>query len=50
MYSRIGCCIEYMDLTEEQKNVIIDNWYREIISCLNYEEGVYIKSTHYRMV
>lgn len=45
MYSRIGCCIEYMDLTEEQKNVIIDNWYREIISCLNYEEGVYIKST-----
>ena len=35
MYSRIGCCIEYIDLTVEQKNIIIEKWYDEIMEKLN---------------
>lgn len=45
MYSRIGCCIEYMDLTKEQKNIIIENWYEEIIRCLNEDERSHIMGT-----
>lgn len=45
MYSRIGCCIEYMDLTKEQKNTIIEKWYREIIEQLYENEKKYINST-----
>ena len=45
MYSRIGCCIEYMDLTKEQKNTIIENWYEEIVSYLNEDEYNHIQKT-----
>lgn len=45
MYSRIGCCIEYGDLTKEQKSIIIDKWYEEIINCLNDEEKQFINRT-----
>lgn len=45
MYSRIGCCIEYTDLTKEQKNTIIEKWYREIIEQLYENEKKYINST-----
>ena len=45
MYSRIGCCIEYTDLTKEQKNKIIEKWYREIIEQLYENEKKYINST-----
>lgn len=45
MYSRIGCCIEYMDLTKEQKNTIIEKWYKEIMERLNEEEQRHIAST-----
>lgn len=45
MYSRIGYCIEYMDLTKEQKNTIIEKWYKEIIERLNEEEKNHIAST-----
>lgn len=45
MYSRIGCCIEYMDLTKEQKNTIIEKWYKEIMERLNEEEQSHIAST-----
>lgn len=45
MYSRIGCCIEYMDLTKEQKNIIISNWYDETIQCLNKKEREHISKT-----
>lgn len=45
MYSRIGCCIEYMDLTKEQKNTIIENWYEETVRCLNEDEHNHIRKT-----
>lgn len=45
MYSRIGCCVEYTDLTKEQKNTIIEEWYREIMERLNAEEQKHISST-----
>ena len=45
MYSRIGCCIEYMDLTKEQKDTIIEKWYTEIMKRLNEEEQGHIAST-----
>lgn len=45
MFSRIGCCIEYMDLTKEQKNIIIEQWYKLYIDDLNKEERDYIAST-----
>lgn len=45
MYSRIGCCIEYMDLTVEQKNIIIEKWYDEIMEKLNKEEKNFIDNT-----
>ena len=45
MFSRIGCCIEYMDLTKEQKETIIEKWYEEIMERLNQEEKRYINST-----
>lgn len=45
MYSRIGCCIEYMDLTVEQKNIIIEKWYDEIMEKLNEEEKNFIDNT-----
>lgn len=45
MYSRIGCCIEYMDLTKVQKHIIIERWYKETIQCLNEEELNHIIKT-----
>ena len=45
MYSRIGCCIEYIDLTVEQKNIIIEKWYDEIMEKLNEEEKNFIDNT-----
>ena len=45
MFSRIGCCIEYFDLTKEQKQRIIDIWYRSILSLLKDDEREYIEST-----
>lgn len=45
MYSRIGCCIEYMDLTKEQKNTIIENWYEETVRYLNEDEHNHIRKT-----
>lgn len=38
MYSRIGCCIEYTDLSIKQKNKIIDSWYEEILKRLDEHE------------
>ena len=45
MHSRIGCCIEYADLTDAQKRCIVKNWYNEIINRLQEEEkNVIIKT------
>jgi len=45
MYSRIGCCIEYDELTSEQKWLIIESWYRNIIGILTDEEKDIIQKT-----
>lgn len=34
MFSRIGCCIEYADLSTEQKQAIVERWYQSIIETL----------------
>lgn len=45
MYSRIGCCIEYKDLTKEQKCIIIEKYYNKIISQLKDDEKEAISTT-----
>ena len=38
MYSRIGGCIQFFDLNDEQKIQIIDNWYNNVLRTLNNTE------------
>ena len=45
MYSRIGCCIEYKDLTKEQKCIIIEKYYNKVISQLKDDEKGVISTT-----
>ena len=45
MFSRIGCCIEYSDISIEQKRNIIDKWYNEILNRLTEEERTFVQST-----
>ncbi len=45
MYSRISYCIKYSELTREEKNKIIDNWYLKILDNLTDDESMYINET-----
>lgn len=45
MFSRIGCCIEYEELTTEQKQVIVRNWYNAVLSSLKEDEKDVIAGT-----
>ena len=45
MFSRIGCCIEYEELTTEQKQKIVTNWYDEVIDSLEEDEKNAISET-----
>lgn len=45
MFSRIGCCIEYEELTTEQKQVIVRNWYDAVLSSLKEDEKDVITGT-----
>ena len=45
MFSRIGACIEYEDLSKKQKQQIIDRWYESITNSLESEEKDYISQT-----
>ena len=45
MFSRIGGCIEYADLTVEQKQIIINNWYSSIFKTLQEDEREFIQNT-----
>lgn len=38
MFSRIGCCIEYEELTTEQKQVIVRDWYDAVLNSLKEDE------------
>lgn len=46
MFSRIGCCIEYKELTTEQKVLIIQNWYKNILSTLQEDETTIIQNSN----
>lgn len=48
MFSRIGCCIEYADLSKEQKQEIIERWYQNVVGMLKEDERVYISDTPIR--
>lgn len=45
MFSRIGCCIEYKELTTEQKKSIINEWYEKSLSTLKDDERSAIMDT-----
>lgn len=45
MFSRIGCCIEYEELTTEQKKIIICSWYESVLSVLQEDEKEIIKNS-----
>lgn len=45
MFSRIGCCIRYDELSVEQKCRIIQNWYNEIVTSLKTDEQRIIRET-----
>lgn len=46
MYSRIGGCIQFFDLNDEQKIQIIDNWYNTVLGTLNNTEKEFINKTN----
>ena len=45
MFSRIGCCIEYEELTTEQKKTIVKNWYNSLLQTLKEDEVIIIENT-----
>ena len=45
MFSRIGCCVEYEELSTEQKQDIVRNWYNAILSSLKEDEKEEIQRT-----
>ena len=45
MYSRIGCCVAYEELSTEQKQSIVRNWYESILSSLKEDEKEEIQKT-----
>ena len=48
MFSRIGCCIEYADLSTEQKQAIVERWYQSVIETLKEDERSFISETNIR--
>lgn len=46
MFSRIGCCIKYEELSTEQKQRITENWYNSITSMLDDDEKVTLEKTN----
>lgn len=45
MFSRIGSCIKYEELSIEQKQTIVKNWYKSILDSLKEDEKDEIKKT-----
>ena len=46
MFSRIGHCVEYEELTTEQKITIINNWYNLLLQTLKEDEVEVIRKTN----
>ena len=49
MFSRIGCCIEYTELSTEQKQSIVQSWYDALIATLQEDERTVIMHTNILM-
>lgn len=45
MFSRIGCCVKYEELSVEQKQTIIQKWYNAILLSLKEDEQEEIQKT-----
>lgn len=45
MFSRIGCCIEYEELSTEQKQRIVQKWYGVLVESLKEDEQTVIRKT-----
>lgn len=45
MFSRINCCIAYEELSTEEKQIIVSNWYESILSSLKEDEKKEIQKT-----
>ena len=45
MFSRIGCCVEYKDISLEMKKEIVDQWYIAIMNTLDDDEKEVIDKT-----
>lgn len=45
MFSRIGCCIAYEELSTEQKQTIVRKWYETILTSLKEDERNEIEKT-----
>lgn len=45
MFSRIGCCIAYEELSTEQKQTIVRKWYEAILTSLKEDEREEIQKT-----
>ena len=45
MFSRIGYCVKYEELTSEQKQLIVNNWYTSILDMLKEDERNIIENT-----
>lgn len=48
MFSRIGCCIEYADLSTDQKQAIVERWYQSVVETLKEDERSFISETNIR--
>ena len=46
MFSRIGACIEYVDLSTGQKRQIIERWYEAVLETVEADESDYISETN----
>lgn len=46
MFSRIGACIEYSDLSTGQKRQIIERWYEAVLETVEADESDYISETN----
>ena len=44
--SKIGCCIAYEELSTEQKQTIVSNWYESILISLKEDERETIRQTN----
>lgn len=45
MYSRIGCCIEYGELSTEEKQKIVQQWYKMLLLALQGDERAVIEES-----